>query len=386
MAELTPAERDAQKAYWKEHSSEATVEAMMLDSQAADIDKMERPEVRPSPWPSACRTQSSAPVRRTACFLPTRRPDDLRAQVMRLLGPVDGLRVVELGAGIGRFTGPLAAAAKSVLALDFMQNLIDENEATNAHLGNVSFRCGDVTELRLGAASADVVFSNWLLMYLSDEEVAALAGHMLEWLDEGGCVFFRESCFRQSGDRARGANPTHYRNPREYFRIFDAAQAALPDGRVARLELVCCKCVDTYVRVKQNQNQVCWKWRRVVAPGGGAANGQRHFLDGGQYTPERVAAYQRIFGPGFVSPGGAATAAEFTALLGLRAGEAVLDVGCGVGGAAVHMARTVRGAPPPRAHCAGRAGAVSERGVVAPWMRRRLQRRLWLHPWSEAVF
>ena len=41
-------EREAQRQYWKEHSGEATVEAMMLDSQAADIDKMERPEV--SPW------------------------------------------------------------------------------------------------------------------------------------------------------------------------------------------------------------------------------------------------------------------------------------------------------------------------------------------------
>lgn len=39
-------ERDAQRTYWKEHSSEATVEAMMLDSQASVIDKEERPEVR----------------------------------------------------------------------------------------------------------------------------------------------------------------------------------------------------------------------------------------------------------------------------------------------------------------------------------------------------
>ena len=59
-------ERKVMSAYWKEHSGEATVEAMMLDSKAADIDKLERPEV------------------------------------LRLLGPVDGLRVVELGAGIGR--------------------------------------------------------------------------------------------------------------------------------------------------------------------------------------------------------------------------------------------------------------------------------------------
>lgn len=39
-------ERAAQADYWKEHSATATVEAMMLDSQAKLIDKQERPEVR----------------------------------------------------------------------------------------------------------------------------------------------------------------------------------------------------------------------------------------------------------------------------------------------------------------------------------------------------
>ncbi len=42
----TPEEREMQRSYWKEHSAEATVETMMLDSQAKDIDRMERPEVR----------------------------------------------------------------------------------------------------------------------------------------------------------------------------------------------------------------------------------------------------------------------------------------------------------------------------------------------------
>ena len=45
------------------------------------------------------------------------------------------------------------------------------------------------------------------------------------------------------------------RNPREYFAIFDAAMCVQPDGSRARFELVSCKCVDTYVRVKHNQNQ-----------------------------------------------------------------------------------------------------------------------------------
>ncbi len=40
----------------------------------------------------------------------------------------------------------------------------------------------------------------------------------------GGLVFFRESCFRQSGDVKRSSNPTHYRNPRDYFAIFDGVE------------------------------------------------------------------------------------------------------------------------------------------------------------------
>lgn len=38
-------EREVQKSYWMEHTAELTVEAMMLDSKAADLDKEERPEV-----------------------------------------------------------------------------------------------------------------------------------------------------------------------------------------------------------------------------------------------------------------------------------------------------------------------------------------------------
>ena len=39
-----------------------------------------------------------------------------------------------------RFTGPLASAAKSVVALDFMENLIEQNRATNGKYGNIDFR------------------------------------------------------------------------------------------------------------------------------------------------------------------------------------------------------------------------------------------------------
>lgn len=43
-------------------------------------------------------------------------------------------------------------------------------------------RQADATQLQLPAGSYDVVFSNWLLMYLGDEEVAKLAADALRWV------------------------------------------------------------------------------------------------------------------------------------------------------------------------------------------------------------
>ncbi len=43
-------------------------------------------------------------------------------------------------------------------------------------------RVADVTELVLPANAHDLVFSNWLLMYLSDEEVAKLAASLISWV------------------------------------------------------------------------------------------------------------------------------------------------------------------------------------------------------------
>ena len=50
--------------------------------------------------------------------------------------------------------------------------------------------------------------------------------------------------------------PPRVSNPRHYFSVFDGVRSATADGRLARFELVLCKSVDTYVRVKRNQNQV----------------------------------------------------------------------------------------------------------------------------------
>lgn len=48
-----------------------------------------------------------------------------------------------------------------------------QNEEVNGHHENVKFMCADVAspDLKFGDESVDLIFSNWLLMYLSDNEV-----------------------------------------------------------------------------------------------------------------------------------------------------------------------------------------------------------------------
>ncbi|CAL5406145.1 unnamed protein product [Camellia sinensis] len=50
---------------------------------------------------------------------------------------------------------------------------------------------------------------------------------MVKWLKVGGFIFFRESCFHQSGDCKRKNNLTHYREPRYYTKVLVLAQMQL---------------------------------------------------------------------------------------------------------------------------------------------------------------
>eukprot|EP00195_Chlamydomonas_chlamydogama_P009443 CAMPEP_0202891214 /NCGR_PEP_ID=MMETSP1392-20130828/1330_1 /ASSEMBLY_ACC=CAM_ASM_000868 /TAXON_ID=225041 /ORGANISM="Chlamydomonas chlamydogama, Strain SAG 11-48b" /LENGTH=497 /DNA_ID=CAMNT_0049574899 /DNA_START=74 /DNA_END=1567 /DNA_ORIENTATION=+ len=308
-------ERAVQKEFWEEHT-DGKLQSMFLDSQGPVLDAYDRPEV------------------------------------IRLLGDVKGKRVVELGAGIGRFTGDLAAAgAASILAVDFIEGNTQENHKANGHLPGVKCLTADVTELQLPPGSVDIVFSNWLLMYLNDREVQDLANRMLSWVGEDGCVFLRESCFRQSGDRQRNFNPSHYRHPREYFRIFEAARlgpaknvpadVSSPDkenvgpagnaqqsgssdstaaGAESRFELEFCRSLEAYARIKGNPGQVCWRWKRVCATPNHAC-----MLNGTSYTVPREEELQAA---------GRVCSREEAQVLGeclaLQPGDRVLEVGCGV--------------------------------------------------------
>ncbi len=63
-------------------------------------------------------------------------------------------------------------------------------------------------------------------------------------------------------------------------------------------------------------------------------------LDAGQYTLDEIRKYEAIYGRNFISPGGEATTREIMGLIAFRPNMDVLDVGCGLGGAAFVIAQT----------------------------------------------
>ncbi|KAE9613838.1 putative phosphoethanolamine N-methyltransferase [Lupinus albus] len=294
-------EREVQKSYWVKHSVDLSVEAMMLDSKAQHLDVEERPEV------------------------------------LSLLPAYEGKAVLELGAGIGRFTSELAPKAAQLLALDFIESAIKKNESINGHHQNVKFMCADVTspDLHISEGSIDLIFSNWLLMYLSDNEVEKLAERMMKWLKDDGYIFFRESCFHQSGDSKREYNPSHYREPRFYTKVFKECNMSDSTGDTFELSLVGCKCIGAYVRNKKNQNQICWIWQKLKSQDDRRF---QQFLDRVEYNSKSISRYECVYGHGFASAGGLETTKKFVAKLGLKPGQKVLDVGCGVGGGDFYMA------------------------------------------------
>ena len=60
--------------------------------------------------------------------------------------------------------------------------MVGAHKTALARRKNVRFHAGDALELDVAPGSADVVFSNWLLMYLGDAEVAKLAADTLSWV------------------------------------------------------------------------------------------------------------------------------------------------------------------------------------------------------------
>lgn len=289
--------RSTMAAYWRKNSN-PNIQNMMLDTDADKINLYEYPEI------------------------------------LECLPDLDDKRILELGAGIGRFTQRFAQLAKSVVAVDFMESFLEKNKQENSHYGTVEFIHKDATQLSFAPNSFDIIFSNWLFMYLSDEETEALLQKCLEWLTTGGILFFRESCFHSSGNIKPSENPTNYRSPRGYIDICQSRLLhATPEYSHEQVyELVFAKALESYYEIKRNNNQVCFLFSKTNLQDHHGYKTLQDFLDHSEYTEKSIQKYESVRGEGFVTIGGADLSKVLTKRLNLSPTQRLLIFGSATGG------------------------------------------------------
>jgi phosphoethanolamine N-methyltransferase len=84
--------------------------------------------------------------------------------ILQSLPDLTDMSVVDIGAGIGRFTTNFATMAKHVLSVDFIESFIEQNKVRNSSFNNITYQINDALGFEVEPESVDLMFSNWLLM------------------------------------------------------------------------------------------------------------------------------------------------------------------------------------------------------------------------------
>uniref|UniRef100_A0AC34G070 Methyltransferase domain-containing protein n=1 Tax=Panagrolaimus sp. ES5 TaxID=591445 RepID=A0AC34G070_9BILA len=218
MAAVETVQRNTYKMFWDRYSDKPSNEAMLLNKNADELEELDRKDI--------------------LATLPDFTDKD----------------VVDIGAGIGRFTTIFSQTAKHVTSTDFIDSFIQKNKERNAAAKNIKYVVSDAAHLNLPAGSVDLVFTNWLMMYMSDSEVVEFVTGALKWLRPGGYLKLRESCSEPSTGRKKTAtlhtnesNPTHYRFSSLYIQLLRHVQIQDSDGKWWKFDLKWSSSVPTYI-------------------------------------------------------------------------------------------------------------------------------------------
>jgi trans-aconitate methyltransferase len=94
----------------------------------------------------------------------------LAADLLDLLLPAPGERILAVGCGTGHLTAKIAAAGATVVGIDASADMVAQARANYPRL---DFRVADVTALDLGEPPFDAVFSNAVLHWVTRADAAA---------------------------------------------------------------------------------------------------------------------------------------------------------------------------------------------------------------------
>ncbi len=112
----------------------------------------------------------------------------LRERMLELAAPTPGDRCVDLGAGTGFVTLPLAECVRSIVAVDLSDEMLGmlRSRLTGTATAEVRTEALDMTRFDAPPGSVDLVVSNYAFHYLADRDKEELLARACRWLVPGG--------------------------------------------------------------------------------------------------------------------------------------------------------------------------------------------------------
>lgn len=111
----------------------------------------------------------------------------LRDRMLELAAPKPLDRCLDLGAGTGFLSLPLAARTASLVAVDLSAEMLRTLAANAEAAGSkVTTEAGDMAQLQQPAGAYDLIVSSYAMHYLADPDKQALLRRMRTWLVPGG--------------------------------------------------------------------------------------------------------------------------------------------------------------------------------------------------------
>jgi ubiquinone/menaquinone biosynthesis C-methylase UbiE len=123
-------------------------------------------------------------------------------RTIRKIRNFDQLDIIDMGAGTGRLTCLLAPQARSIIALDSSQSMLDvtAQKLEKAGLINWAIKVADHRALPLEDKSADVIVAGWSICYLGssnvegwEENIHKVIAEMNRVLRPGGTIIILET-------------------------------------------------------------------------------------------------------------------------------------------------------------------------------------------------
>jgi ubiquinone/menaquinone biosynthesis C-methylase UbiE len=112
----------------------------------------------------------------------------IRQKQVRMLGPADGVRVLDAGCGRGEVLRACAAAGAEVAGFDYSQAAVELSRETLAEFGGADVRRADITNLPWPDASFDRILLGDVIEHLDPEQAAAGLRELRRVLQPGGML------------------------------------------------------------------------------------------------------------------------------------------------------------------------------------------------------